>query len=120
MIRFEHLSEAQKRACVLADNQLALQAGRDDALLAEELAWLSWRNRRTRGRIGRLWSAWTLPGDGSEPGGQSSHPVTHERRPTCSASVAHRTRAQPQSSWRCPPDPRCVVAAPRASRRPCS
>jgi ParB-like chromosome segregation protein Spo0J len=40
VIRFEHLSDAQKRAYVLADNQIALQAGWDDALLAEELAWL--------------------------------------------------------------------------------
>jgi ParB-like chromosome segregation protein Spo0J len=40
VIRFEHLSEAQKRAYILADNQLALQAGWDDALLADELAWL--------------------------------------------------------------------------------
>ena len=40
MIRFEHLSEAQKRASPIADNQLAAQAGWDDALLAEELAWL--------------------------------------------------------------------------------
>jgi DNA modification methylase len=40
VIRFEHLSEAQKRAYILADNQIALQAGWDDALLTEELAWL--------------------------------------------------------------------------------
>jgi DNA modification methylase len=40
VIRFEHLSEGQKRAYILADNQIALQAGWDDALLAEELAWL--------------------------------------------------------------------------------
>jgi DNA modification methylase len=40
VIRFEHLSEAQKRAYILADNQIALQAGWDDALLADELAWL--------------------------------------------------------------------------------
>jgi ParB-like chromosome segregation protein Spo0J len=40
VIRFEHLSEAQKRAYILADNQIALQAGWDDTLLAEELAWL--------------------------------------------------------------------------------
>jgi DNA modification methylase len=44
VIRFEHLTEAQKRAYLIADNQLALQAGWDDALLAEELAWL--RNGR--------------------------------------------------------------------------
>jgi DNA modification methylase len=40
VIRFEHLSEAQKRAYILADNQIALHAGWDDELLAEELAWL--------------------------------------------------------------------------------
>jgi DNA modification methylase len=40
VIRFEHLSEAQKRAYLIADNALALNAGWDDALLAEELAWL--------------------------------------------------------------------------------
>jgi ParB-like chromosome segregation protein Spo0J len=40
VIRFDHLSEAQKRAYLIADNQLALQAGWDAALLAEELAWL--------------------------------------------------------------------------------
>jgi DNA modification methylase len=40
VIRFEHLSEAQKRAYLIADNQLALQAGWSDELLAEELAWL--------------------------------------------------------------------------------
>jgi DNA modification methylase len=40
VIRFEHLSEAQKRAYLIADNQLALNSGWDDDLLAEELAWL--------------------------------------------------------------------------------
>jgi DNA modification methylase len=40
VIRFEHLSEAQKRAYILADNQLALRAGWSEELLAEELAWL--------------------------------------------------------------------------------
>jgi DNA modification methylase len=40
VIRFEHLSEAQKRAYLIADNQLALQAGWSDELLAQELAWL--------------------------------------------------------------------------------
>jgi hypothetical protein len=40
VIRFEHLSKAQKRAYLIADNQLALEAGWDDALPAEELAWL--------------------------------------------------------------------------------
>jgi DNA modification methylase len=40
VIRFEHLSEAQKRAYLIADNQLTLNSAWDDALLAEELAWL--------------------------------------------------------------------------------
>ena len=40
VIRFEHLSEAQKRAYLIADNALALNAGWDDAQLAAELAWL--------------------------------------------------------------------------------
>jgi DNA modification methylase len=40
VIRFEHLSEAQKRAYLIADNQLTLNSGWDDALLAEEMAWL--------------------------------------------------------------------------------
>ena len=40
VIRFEHLSEAQKRAYLIADNQLAMQAGWSEELLAQELAWL--------------------------------------------------------------------------------
>src|SRR3954447_4763890 len=37
VIRLDHLSEAQKRAYILADNQLALLAGWDEELLAFEL-----------------------------------------------------------------------------------
>jgi DNA modification methylase len=40
-IELAHMSEAQKRAYVLADNQLALNAGWDEALLRLELADLS-------------------------------------------------------------------------------
>jgi hypothetical protein len=40
VIRFEHLSEAQKRAYLLADNQIALQGGWDEPALAESLGWL--------------------------------------------------------------------------------
>lgn len=36
-VRVTHMSEAQKRAYVIADNRLALNAGWDDELLAEEL-----------------------------------------------------------------------------------
>src|ERR1700691_4916034 len=38
VIVLDHLSEAQKRAYVIADNQLALNAGWDDDLLRSELA----------------------------------------------------------------------------------
>src|SRR5688500_14220457 len=41
VIELAHLSEAQKRAYVLADNQLALNAGWDEELLRLELADLS-------------------------------------------------------------------------------
>jgi DNA modification methylase len=41
VIELAHMSEAQKRAYVLADNQLALNAGWDEALLRIELADLS-------------------------------------------------------------------------------
>jgi len=37
VVRIENMSEAQKRAYVIADNQLALNAGWDDAMLAGEL-----------------------------------------------------------------------------------
>ena len=40
VIVLDHLNEAQKRAYILADNQLALNAGWDDTLLAAELAGL--------------------------------------------------------------------------------
>ena len=38
VIILDHLTETQKRAYILADNQLALNAGWDDALLGLELA----------------------------------------------------------------------------------
>ncbi|SHL76358.1 DNA modification methylase [Paracoccus solventivorans] len=40
-VRIEHMTEAQKRAYVLADNKLALNATWDEDLLAEELAALA-------------------------------------------------------------------------------
>ncbi|MDX1743044.1 MAG: ParB/Srx family N-terminal domain-containing protein [Ruegeria sp.] len=36
-LRFDHMTEAEKRAYVLADNKLALNAGWDEDLLAAEL-----------------------------------------------------------------------------------
>lgn len=41
VIVLDHLSEAQRRAYILADNRLALDAGWDEDKLAEELAWLA-------------------------------------------------------------------------------
>ena len=52
VIELAHMSEAQKRAYVLADNQLALNAGWDEALLRLELADLS--RARLRPRADRL------------------------------------------------------------------
>src|SRR3954453_10271982 len=40
VVRLEHLSEARKRAYIIADNQLAATAGWDETLLAEEIGWL--------------------------------------------------------------------------------
>ena len=39
-VRIENMSEAQKRAYIIADNKLALNAGWDEELLAEELGFL--------------------------------------------------------------------------------
>lgn len=41
------MSEAQRRAYVIADNQLALNAGWDESILAEEVAWLNDQNFST-------------------------------------------------------------------------
>jgi len=40
-VRLDHMSKAQKRAYILADNKLAMNAGWDEELLAEELVYLS-------------------------------------------------------------------------------
>ena len=60
VIELAHMSDAQKRAYVLADNQLALNAGWDEALLRLELADLSElgvRPRADRLRRGRAGAA---------------------------------------------------------------
>ena len=41
VVRIEHMTEAQKRAYVIADNQLAINAGWDEAILAIELSELA-------------------------------------------------------------------------------
>ena len=50
VVRLEHLSEAQKRAYIIADNSLALQSAWDEQLLAEEVGWLRASNK-TRARV---------------------------------------------------------------------
>ena len=52
VIRFEHLSEAQKRAYLIADNQLAMQAGWSEELLAARAGLAA--GRALRPRLGRL------------------------------------------------------------------
>ena len=55
-LRLPHLTEAEKRAYVLADNKLALNAGWDQELLAIELQGLvevEFRCRRDRLLAGR-------------------------------------------------------------------
>ena len=47
VIELGHLTLAQKRAYVIADNQLALNAGWDDSVLAQEVAWLQDQNFNT-------------------------------------------------------------------------
>ena len=41
------MTEQQRRAYVIADNQLALNAGWDDSVLAQEVAWLQDQNFNT-------------------------------------------------------------------------
>ena len=54
-IRIEHMTEAEKRAYVIADNKLALNAGWDEELLAQELqGLLRHREYRFRHRGDRL------------------------------------------------------------------
>ena len=53
-LRIEHMSPAEKRAYVLADNKLALNAGWDEELLALELKELMDADDRVRHRRHRL------------------------------------------------------------------
>jgi ParB-like chromosome segregation protein Spo0J len=48
VIILDHLTDAQKRAYIIADNQLALQAGWDEELLRIELGALRGRGIRSR------------------------------------------------------------------------
>src|SRR5918995_6835389 len=73
VIELTHMTEAQKRAYVLADNQLALNAGWDEALLRLRLGDRSERGLRIRPlgfRQGELERLLAGEGRGGPPGGQ--------------------------------------------------
>jgi ParB-like chromosome segregation protein Spo0J len=61
VIVLDHLSETQKRAYIIADSQLALNAGWDDEMLRIELAVL----QEDRGRASKRSSAAPAEGGGS-------------------------------------------------------
>jgi ParB-like chromosome segregation protein Spo0J len=96
VVRLEHLSEAQKRAYVIADNQLAATAGWNDERLAEEIGWL--RDERfdldllgfDATELERLLSL-----DGTDPGGgrargRGARAAQGRGRPTRRSLVAGR------------------------------
>ena len=60
-VRLEHMTTEQKRAYVLADNKLALNAGWDDEILAEELraCWRSTSTSKSPASRSRRSTAWS-------------------------------------------------------------
>ena len=77
VIELAHMTEAQKRAYVLADNQLALNAGWDEALLRLELADLS----ELGFDLGLIGFGAALPPFAADPPAPSDqrHPIANER-----------------------------------------
>lgn len=72
IIRLDHLTEYQKKAFILADNKLALNAGWDDALLKLELEELGGNidlglSGFSEDELGKLLET-ELPGDGEDGG----------------------------------------------------
>jgi len=78
-IRLAHLTEAQARALRLADNQIALNSGWDEALLAAEIARIPVTSRAKAIR-----SPWPRPGPGPSAGG--ARPSWSARRPSPGAA----------------------------------
>ena len=106
VIRFEHLSEAQKRAYLIADNQLALQAGWGEELLAEELAWL--RDERFDldlvGFDATSWSGcWRWP----TARRRATRPRTRSRSRRRSRSASRATSGSWATTACCAATPRC-------------
>ena len=106
VIELAHMSEAQKRAYVLADNQLALNAGWDEALLRLELADLSELGFDLgligfgAGELERL-----LAGDGKDGpdrgrrGAGAAGAGGHAGRATCGCSVSTGCCAVTRRCW---------------------
>ena len=92
-LQIEHLSEAQKRAYVLADNKLALNANWDEDLLATELGALLapdldldiWGHRLLDPRGRRP------PGDRQPPRSRMTRPTTSSRMPPPPGSTGVRS-----------------------------
>ena len=57
VIVLDHLSETQKRAYIIADNQLALNAGWDDEMLRIELAALQEDNSTSTWLASTIWNS---------------------------------------------------------------
>ena len=96
VIELAHMSDAQKRAYVLADNQLALNAGWDEALLRLELADLSElgvRPRADRLRRGRA---------GAAAGGRQQDGPDRGRRRAGAAGAGDHTTRRPMGPGRAP------------------
>jgi ParB-like chromosome segregation protein Spo0J len=96
VIELAHLSVAQKRALVIADNRLALDAGWDEEMLALELADLSE-------------AGYDLALTGFEDAeieallaGDVPTPILIPRRNQTLTSRTLRTMCRMHPSWRCP------------------
>src|SRR5450631_1423480 len=87
VIVLDHLSEAQKRAYIIADNQLALNAGWDEKLLREELAALQAEDFDVSvigfedEELARLLAAQDATGIQRSPGADAGSPEVAARHP---------------------------------------
>ena len=107
VIRFEHLSEAQKRAYLIADNQLALQAGWSEELLAEELAWLR-DERFDLDLVGfDAIGAGAAAGARRRRGCEQTRPRTRSRNRRRSRSASRATSGSWATTACCAATPRC-------------
>ena len=88
VVVLDHLSETQRRAYVLADNRIALNAGWDDALLAEELRGLQ-ADGLDLATVG--FAADELESLLADPGEQKEAPEEQEEIPEAPVEAVTRT-----------------------------